>query len=382
MTKRVLILDDEELLARMLGRVAHAAGFEATVAVTPAAFAQSYEASVPDVVILDLALGQSDGIEQIHYLKERGYRNELVLISGVDAKVLNTAAGIARSHGLAVAGAMRKPIRMADLTTLLRRIDAEPEVVTCDRIMVAARSHELVLDVQPVVAAADGRVAWIESRAFWKHPTLGRLAPETYFPIAEKSRATVEVLTEWTLSKSLAAHVALGEAGRAVPISTNLPVRNLGDAAFVDVLAARLTAARLAPAALRLQFSEAGLAAPPPEFADTLARLRLKGFALSLDHYGVGGTTIAQLLSLPFSELRVDASIVARCSGSREARALVKGAVAIAGAMEFATTAAGVDDARLREAAVALGFDYIQGAAVAAPGDVDGLRDWLARPAC
>jgi EAL domain-containing protein (putative c-di-GMP-specific phosphodiesterase class I) len=382
MTKRVLILDDEELLARMLGRVAHAAGFEATVAITPAAFAQSYETCIPDVVILDLALGQSDGIEQIHYLKDRGYKNELVLISGVDAKVLNTAANIARGQGLTVAGAMRKPIRMADLTTLLRRIDAEPETVTCDRIMAAARSHELSLELHPVVTASESRVAWIESRVRWNHPTLGTLPAGAFFPIAEKSRATVDVLTEWIVDASLAAHLALGEPGRAIPIATQLAVRNLGEPGFVDALGARLAAARLRPEALHLQFSEAGLAAAPPESADTLARLRLKGFALSLDGYGTGGTTIAQLLSLPFSELRLDRAVVARCFESKEALALVKSAVAIASAMEFVTTAAGVDTTESRNACVALGIDNVQGAVVAAPSDVDGLRGWLARPAC
>jgi EAL domain-containing protein (putative c-di-GMP-specific phosphodiesterase class I)/AmiR/NasT family two-component response regulator len=378
MAKRVLILDDEELLARMLGRVAHAAGFETSVAVTPKEFAASYESAVPDVVILDLALGESDGIEQIHYLTKRGYQHELVLVSGVDTKVLNAAASIARSQGLTVAGALRKPIRMADLTALLRRIDSDPETFTTERILTAVRSNELTLQLQPVVSATDGSVLWAEALVSWDHPTLGLLAPERFLPVAEKSRAVIEMLTEWSVVESLATYAKLRETGCTVPIATNVSARNLADPVFADLIIDHLAEAHVPPDALRLQFSEAGLAAAPREPIDTLARLRLKGLALSLDHYGTGETTIRQLLCVPFSELKLDPTIVARCFDSKEALAVLKAATGIAAAMEFTTTAVGVESERQREALRELGVDNVQGPLVAQPMALEDFRAWLA----
>ena len=359
----------------MLARVADAAGFEAAVAHTPEEFAAAYDRARPDVVILDLALGASDGIEQIHYLKSRGYQDELVLISGVDHKVLGAAAKIARTHGLTVAGVMKKPIRMADLTALLRSIDEKPEVVTCERFMAAVRGGELRLQLQPVVAAASGGLAWAEAAVRWDHPTLGTLDVADLDEVVDRSRATVAMLTDWAVAAAVEAHDALQDAGFPVRIGFALSTRNLADATFPDAIARRLAEAGVPPSAFRLGFCETGLVREAAGAADVLARLRLKGFALSLDRYGRGGTTLSQLLAMPFCGLRIDPEIVERAFDSKESLALLRGAVGIAAALDFETTAAGITSALHVEAMRGLGISYLQGPFIGAPLDV---RDFVA----
>ena len=80
----LVVLDDDESIAQFMATVArdaagrrrqspHEADFQALVSATP-----------PDAIMLDLQLGASDGVEQLHFLHSEGYGGAIVLISGFD----------------------------------------------------------------------------------------------------------------------------------------------------------------------------------------------------------------------------------------------------------------------------------------------------------
>ena len=68
---RLLVLDDDVATARLLGRIATAVGFAVVITTDAATFRAEYHAAMPDVILLDLQLGNTDGVEQVRHLASR-----------------------------------------------------------------------------------------------------------------------------------------------------------------------------------------------------------------------------------------------------------------------------------------------------------------------
>ena len=114
------VLDDEARLGVALCKMLVGIGIDARQFVDPAAFLSELEASNPDLIILDLALGQSDAIDVIHELEARKFKGRVILISGRDIGTLMEVERIGRSHGLSMLPSLPKPFRMADIKDCLQ----------------------------------------------------------------------------------------------------------------------------------------------------------------------------------------------------------------------------------------------------------------------
>lgn len=88
---RLLVIDDQQELCEFIAEVAKRLGFDA-VAVTEAdAFRRAYLDFRPTVVVLDLQMSGSDGIELLRYLGHQGAKAQVLVASGMDQRVLSTA---------------------------------------------------------------------------------------------------------------------------------------------------------------------------------------------------------------------------------------------------------------------------------------------------
>ncbi|MGJ9417163.1 response regulator [Massilia sp. CMS3.1] len=119
---RVLVLDDDRFMLDMLEDMLHTIGVHDvyTEATTRHALSTLAE-QAPDVLICDLALPDMDGIEFLQAAAERGFRGDVILLSGMDSGVRDAAGELARVLGLRVAGIFRKPIALDQLRSAVAR---------------------------------------------------------------------------------------------------------------------------------------------------------------------------------------------------------------------------------------------------------------------
>ncbi|HEY6259842.1 MAG TPA: response regulator [Xanthobacteraceae bacterium] len=109
------VLDDEARLGIALSKMLATIGISARAFVGPEAFLHELEQAKPDLIFLDLALGQSDAIEVIRQLEARKFAGRVMLISGRDTRTLLEVERIGRAHGLHMLPSLPKPFRMADI---------------------------------------------------------------------------------------------------------------------------------------------------------------------------------------------------------------------------------------------------------------------------
>ena len=124
---RLLLIDDEPALAEFLANAAVEAGFEPAITSEDQQFRDEFLASRPDMVALDLGMPGMDGIELLRFLADQDYRSPVLIVSGFDRRVLESAFRLGKALGLNMAGPLEKPVRLEALETLLNGLKATLE---------------------------------------------------------------------------------------------------------------------------------------------------------------------------------------------------------------------------------------------------------------
>lgn len=119
MKKRLLVIDDEPAIVRLISRVAESCGFAVTATTDSESFLDELSVVSPDAIILDLSMPGTDGVELLRLLAASGCRARILIISGYDRRVLETSGKLAVARGLDIAGTIRKPARAAELMSAI-----------------------------------------------------------------------------------------------------------------------------------------------------------------------------------------------------------------------------------------------------------------------
>lgn len=118
---RLLVIDDEPALADFVAQVASECGFEPTRTSNDGAFREAVRADKPDMVALDLGMPGMDGVELLRFLAEEGHSAPILIISGFDRRVLESAFRLGEALGLNMLGPLEKPVRFNDLEAILKQ---------------------------------------------------------------------------------------------------------------------------------------------------------------------------------------------------------------------------------------------------------------------
>lgn len=121
---RLLLIDDEPALADYLANAARASGFEPIVTARDTEFRDAFLANRPEMVAVDLGMPGMDGVELTRFLAEQDYRGPVLIVSGFDRRVLESAFRLGEALGLNMAGPVEKPVRIDVLEELLARLRA------------------------------------------------------------------------------------------------------------------------------------------------------------------------------------------------------------------------------------------------------------------
>ena len=121
---RLLLIDDEPTLAEFLASAAEESGFEPVTTEHDQQFRDSFISQRPDMVALDLGMPGMDGIELIRFLAAHNYSAPVLIVSGFDRRVLESAFRLGEALGLTMVGPIEKPVRFEVLEEMLSRLKA------------------------------------------------------------------------------------------------------------------------------------------------------------------------------------------------------------------------------------------------------------------
>ena len=123
---RLLLIDDEPALEEFVAKAAQYCGYEPIVTNHEASFRDQFAARRPAMVVLDLGMPGMDGVELLRFLADEEYRGPVLIISGFDRRVLESAFRLGGALGLEMVGPIEKPARLEELEDILNRCKPRP----------------------------------------------------------------------------------------------------------------------------------------------------------------------------------------------------------------------------------------------------------------
>jgi CheY-like chemotaxis protein len=121
---RLLLIDDEPALADFLANAARECGFEPVVTSDDTDFRDTFRDDRPDMVALDLGMPGMDGVQLLRFLADEEYRSPVLIVSGFDRRVLESAFRLGEALGLNMAGPVEKPVRLEAIEQVLNQLRA------------------------------------------------------------------------------------------------------------------------------------------------------------------------------------------------------------------------------------------------------------------
>jgi EAL domain-containing protein (putative c-di-GMP-specific phosphodiesterase class I) len=380
------VVDDERIQRMIVARAVEQMGFAADSAATLEEATQRLAECRYDAVVLDLSLGETEGISLLRALSESSPDATLIFMSRLDDRVRTASTRLAAALGLRVAGALEKPVSPSALRELLRLTPARVRrqeqaanfVPTVDDLAEALDRNEVFAEFQPKVALSDGRTVGVEALARWrKRPGPMPVTPDVFIPLAEHNGLIVQLTTR-ILHLSLAACRRWRASHPNCSVAVNISPMVLVDPSLPEAIDRLLHDAQLGPGALIAEITESSIIANPIIAAEVLTRLRIKGVSLSIDDFGTGHSSLLTLLRLPFSELKIDRSFVSGCDTDPQAWKIVRATISMARELGLTVVAEGIETEAVATMLRQAGCDTGQGWYFGRSMSEEALLPWLA----
>ena len=392
--QRLIVLDDEPDICALIEDIGLQAGWDVMSITDFAQFSEQLNIFLPDLILLDLSMPGTDGVEVLRYLANHDSAAKVVLMSGQDSRVLRAAERLGGELGLAMAGIFDTPIAVGALRDYLATVKPRSDKVDAAALAAALDLDQLCVHYQPKVGLVPPNdatatvlrtqrgvwpLAGVEALVRWNHPELGLVPPIRFVPLAEAT-GLIGRLTRFVVSVAFAQAAAWRRAGLVVPVAVNVAPHLLADLDLPDRFEAQAREAGIAPGQVTLEVTETAAMRDIAQTMDILTRLRLKGFALSMDDFGTGYSSLVHLYRLPFSEVKIDRSFVSEIGLDPEADVVVQTVIDMARNMKLSVCAEGVETEAAQDFLRQAGCDAAQGFLFQRPVPADALTELLAEP--
>ncbi len=264
-----------------------------------------------DISVINLDMPGMDGIELIRHIAKGGRPVSVVLDTRQRSSVsLFSVETMSRAYGVNLLGTWKCRQRRKTMSVFVERFQRHAERLApmeCKadhhrrRHTTGGRQTGVRTPIPTVFRQAD-RCAARKPCARWHHPEYGIISPAVFIPMLEQ-QGEMEAFAWIVIDKAISACMRWHTQGFPLSVSINLSPSCLSHADFSSEKLLDLVAARnVDPQTIVIEVTESSAVTNMPYFLENLARLRMKGFGISVDDYGTGHSSLQQLPRIPFSK--------------------------------------------------------------------------------
>jgi len=378
---KIVVVEDDDFQRKMEIRMLRSLGvssiYDANNGIKALEIIRDKKVMPVDIVLCDLNMPEMDGLEFLRHLGQERHNVAIVIISSLSSKLLLSVGKMTKMHGIKLLGVVEKPVTTVQLEELFSKYERsenrwqQPDIahdLDLEEVIQGIRDGQFEPYYQPKVDLQTGRLIGAEALARWLHPVHGVIAPGAFIPLLERS-GSIDDLTFVMLEKAVIDCRSFSASGALLSISVNLSLVSLDDTLLADKITQMVRGAGVDPACIVLEITESAAMTDVAHALENLARLCMNGFALSIDDYGTGYSSLQQLTRIPFSELKIDQSFVKDFAENEVSRIVVESSVNMAHELRIKSIAEGVETQEDWDTLKGMGCDTAQGYHIARPMD-------------
>ncbi|MCC6533900.1 MAG: EAL domain-containing protein [Burkholderiales bacterium] len=384
----ILVIESNKFQRRSLCRLMRSAGADHTAeALDPADAGRVLERGRwPQwIVVTDPDLLGEDALATLRRIATGHPVGGVILLSRRRPQALPALREEACKAGLHCLAALRKPVSAEEMGALLRQYAAAPArpamssvtVLSKEELSECLRAGRLRAHFQPKVDLLSGRPVSCEALPYVTHARHG-VVPVARFRHAMKQLGAQRVMTASVLRDAAELVRSLREKGLEAQVAVNLSADVLSEAGDAASLDSYVRTLGVAPSDLAFEIAASPQALAAPDFADNLARLKLRGYALVIDEEAAPGRLEAPAHA-HFCEIKIDVAAAPPMQAEGDGERELASAVAAARRHGMATCAVGVHSSTALDQARGVGFQLGQGELFAPSLPAEEVLSWVER---
>jgi len=238
----------------------------------------------------------------------------------------------------------------------------------------AIERDQLRLYYQPILDLKTGRPVSFEALLRWDHPERGIVPPGMFISHAEKT-PLIKPITFWVLREACRQCEQWHQMGIEVGVSVNISARIFSSPDLLDQLEKIIGEFDIEPRWLKLEITESAAMTHPEKALATISAFSAKGFAISIDDFGTGHSSLSYLTRLPIDEIKIDRSFLA--SRDESSRIVVQTIIELAHTLKYYVVAEGIEDQETLDDLVLHGCDAVQGFYLCRPDTAETIEAWF-----
>lgn len=270
-----------------------------------------------DAIFTDLNMPEMDGMELIRHLGELHYQGGIIIVSEMDHKVISLAANLAKQHNAHLIGNITKPVQLSQVSRLLIKVAQlnshtllKESAISKDELIDALKNDEITPFYQPKINADNNKIESVEVLARILSSKDGNIILPNRFINTAEQHNLINQITFSLFEKATSEFINMkAQLGHDFKMAFNLSPTQLDDLNCPNKLLLILELNQLTPSNIIIEITEQHALSSLMQL-ETLNRLRMHGFGISLDDFGVGFTNMNQLRNLPFTEIKIDRSLI------------------------------------------------------------------------
>lgn len=340
--------------------------------------------SAIDISFIDLNLPGMDGMELIRHMSKQERSPSIVLASALAPSLIFSVETMSKAYGVHLLGSIEKPAAPDTILNLINLhqslpkagSEREPPCISLDDIRRGISKDEFEPFFQPKVELASGKVKGLEAFARWRHLEHGILSPASFLSPLQRSKE-INQLDLLIFKKVLDIYPNLQKHDQEMLVSVNISAISCADLKFVEDVIAYANQRQVDLKNISIEISESAAVENAPNFLENLVRLRMNGFGISIDEYGTAHSSVQHLLRIPFSELKIDRSMIRGMSDSPSLEIALGLSIELCRRLNCHSVAVGVETKNDWDLLQKLGCNDAQGYYIAHPMDEKVLSVWM-----
>ena len=225
-----------------------------------------------------------------------------------------------------------------------------------------AMTHDwFFLVYQPQYVAENKKLRGFETLIRCRKPDGTIVSPVTFIPAAEKTNLITEI-DDYVLRCAMKDFKPVLEAcGNSFTVSVNVSAKNISTEDFAQKIKHMIDEIHFPAENLEIEITEYSFAESMENTIDNILALRTLGVQIALDDFGTGYTSIAQLMKMPVSLLKIDKSLIDEIETNPVMTDVVDSIIYMSHAMGCEVISEGVEKESQLEILKAHKCDFIQG---------------------